>query len=70
MHTRLVKLAPDVTVAQVLAQRPSAFRVFLRNGMACVGCCLASFETIADAAAAYGLDERRLLHEIDRETRR
>lgn len=57
-------------MAQILSQRPNAFRVFLRNGMACVGCCLAAFETIADAAAAYGLDERRLLREIDGETKR
>lgn len=57
-------------MAEILSFRPGAFRVFLRNGMACVGCCLAAFETIGDAAREYGLDARRLLREIERETKR
>ena len=67
-HTNIVKLAPGATVAEVMRRRPGAMRVFLRNGMHCPICDLASFETVADAAAAYGLDARRLLHEIERET--
>ncbi len=62
-----MKLAPDATVAEIMSKRPAALRVFLRNGMHCPVCCLAPFETIRDAAAAYGLDDRRLLHEIERE---
>lgn len=55
-------------MAEVLSQRPAALRVFLRNGMHCPICCLAAFETVSDAAAEYGLDARRLLREIERET--
>ncbi|MBU6423882.1 MAG: DUF1858 domain-containing protein [Chloroflexota bacterium] len=63
-----MKLAPSATVAEVMGKRPGAMRVFLRYGMHCPICDLASFETVADAAAAYGLDPRRLLREIERET--
>ncbi len=69
-HTGVVRLAPSVTVAEILSRRPGAFRVFLRNGMACVGCFLAAFETVGDAADEYGLDVRRLLREIEKETKR
>ena len=43
-------------VADVLAARPSAARVFISRRMGCVGCAFAPFETISEAARAYGID--------------
>ncbi len=47
-------------VADVLAARPGAARVFIDRGMGCVGCTFAPFETVAEAAHAYGLEPRAL----------
>lgn len=44
-----------MTVAELLRQWPQAASVFLRRGMACVGCRLAFFDTLAAAAATYGI---------------
>ncbi len=60
-------LTGDLTIEAVLATHPNAVRVLMRHGMMCVGCLMARFETVQDAAAVYRLDERELLEEIERE---
>lgn len=46
---------PDQTVAGVMAAWPQTIRVFLDRRMACVGCTMAGFDTVVDAAASHGL---------------
>ena len=43
-------------VADVIAMHPVAAAVFVNYQMACVGCAFARFETVREAAIAYGLD--------------
>lgn len=52
------------TMDELLARWPSAREPLARNGMACVGCPMARFETLGEAAAAYGLDSRELLSKV------
>jgi hybrid cluster-associated redox disulfide protein len=52
------------TVAQVLRQWPLSAAVFVRRGMACVGCSMAPFETLAEVAAVYGQEPAGLLAEM------
>jgi hybrid cluster-associated redox disulfide protein len=47
-------LAPDRVIADVLTAWPQTIRVFLDHQMACVGCTMAGFDTVADAVASYG----------------
>jgi hybrid cluster-associated redox disulfide protein len=63
-HTLTVHL----TMADLLAGWPEAGTVLGRRGMACVGCPMARFETIAEAAAAYEFDAEALLDEVRRHT--
>ena len=53
-----------VLVADALAGDARRARVFLNRHMACPGCAMARFETIAEAAAAYGIDARALASAI------
>lgn len=48
-------LHPETTVAAFLAAFPKASRVFLRWRMHRVGCAMARFDTLAVAAATYGI---------------
>ena len=57
------------TVEQTLDRFPSLAAVFVQRGMACVGCVMAPFDTLGDAARAYGLDAGALLAELDAATR-
>ncbi len=57
LHARL-------TVAETLRRWPQVTRVFLAHRMACPGCAMARFDTLADVAAIYGLNLSRFLGEI------
>lgn len=48
-------------VADVLTRWPEAASVFVRRGMACVGCAMAPFMSLREAALAYGLSVEDLL---------
>ncbi len=52
------------TVADVLAEWPQTISVFTSHQMACVGCPIAPFETVAEVAAIYQLDLRAFLAEL------
>ena len=54
----------DLTVAEVLKRWPSAGRAFSRLGMACPGCAMAPFDTLAEVAAVYGIRAQALLAEL------
>ena len=55
---------PNSTVQAVLEADPAVARVLLRHGMACVGCAMAPFETLAEAAREYRVDLPSLLAEL------
>ena len=62
-------LSVHLTVAELLAGWPAAGPVLAQHGMACVGCAMARFETVEEAAAAYGVDADALLDEVRRARR-
>lgn len=53
-----------MTIAELLSRWPESAPVFHRHGMACVGCALASFCSVADAAETYGLPLEQFLAEL------
>ena len=55
-----------ISMADLIAARPAARKVLARRGMACVGCSMARFETLSEAAVAYDFDPQEFLREIDR----
>ena len=59
-----VRIDRDLTVQKVLDLWPSTRDVFIARRMACVGCDLAPFMTIAEAAASYGIPPAELEQEL------
>ena len=59
------QLVADLTVAEVMDRWPQTVPYFFRYRMACVGCPIARFETLAEVAAIYGLDLSRFLIELE-----
>ena len=55
----------DLTVDQVLKRWPDTAAVFLRHRMACVGCPMASFETLDSSARVYELPLEDFLEELE-----
>ena len=54
----------ELTVAETLERWPQTIPVFLRRRMACVGCAITPFETLAEAAVIYSLDLPQFLQEL------
>lgn len=57
-------LRSTLTVAEVTEKWPATAIVFAAHGMACVGCAMARFDTLADAATAYRRDLGALLEQL------
>ncbi|MFQ8432815.1 DUF1858 domain-containing protein [Amaricoccus sp. W119] len=55
---------PDLPLADLFRTFPGTVRVFWRRRMACVGCPIAPFHTVADACRDYGLDEAAFRAEL------
>lgn len=64
MDDKPIQLTPRTSVADLLEKRPQAIPIFLRHGMACVGCSMAAFETLEDAARIYGINFDAFYREI------
>ncbi len=51
-------------VAELLGRYPETSAVFTRFRMACAGCVMAPFETLAEAADAYQIQPEQFLSDI------
>jgi hybrid cluster-associated redox disulfide protein len=58
------QLEASLTVAEVLARWPQTISVFIHHRMACIGCAVAPFETLAEVVAIYRLDLACFLNEL------
>jgi hybrid cluster-associated redox disulfide protein len=63
MNPEMIQRMPEaeMTVAELLEQWPACASVLVERRMACAGCELSAFETLADAARVYGLEEVKFL---------
>lgn len=57
----------DLSVAQIMHRWPGTIRVFIDRGMQCVGCPIAPFHTLADAAAEHRLALAELEAAVERQ---
>jgi hybrid cluster-associated redox disulfide protein len=55
---------PDLVVADVLKKWPQTIPVFLDHNLGCVGCAMASFDTLRDVARIYNLRADLFLEEL------
>lgn len=54
----------NLMVAEVMTRWPETIPVFIQHRMACVGCAIAPFETVAEVAAIYHLELNCFLDEL------
>ncbi|WP_378940920.1 DUF1858 domain-containing protein [Mesorhizobium sp. ANAO-SY3R2] len=54
----------DMTMDTIMRQWPGTIRVILGHGLICVGCPIASFHTVSDAAREHGLNEDALVRDL------
>jgi hybrid cluster-associated redox disulfide protein len=64
------ELTAALTVQELLDRWPETAQVFIRHQMGCVGCAMAPFDSLSDAAAVYHLSVDEFLVELRRACRR
>jgi hybrid cluster-associated redox disulfide protein len=58
-------LGIHTTMDEMMRRWPPTIRVLVRHRMLCVGCPIASFHTLSDAAREHGMDEKSLRRELE-----
>jgi hybrid cluster-associated redox disulfide protein len=54
----------DMTMDAIMREWPATIRVILDHGLLCVGCPVASFHTLSEAAREHSVDESSLVRDI------
>lgn len=54
----------DMTMDAIMREWPETIRVILDHGLLCVGCPIAPFHTVADAAREHGVDEAAVIRDL------
>ena len=55
----------DMNIMEAVEKYPIIVEVLQRNGLGCVGCMIASGETLAEGIEAHGLDAKAILDEMN-----
>ncbi|MBZ9689735.1 DUF1858 domain-containing protein [Clostridium estertheticum] len=58
-------LTKDMTIGEVVRQKPESVEVLMGFGMGCVGCPSAQAETLEEAAMVHGLDLEALMAKLN-----
>jgi len=63
------KVKKEMTLGEVVNKYPAAAEVMLQRGLHCIGCGIASFETIEQGATAHGMsreETQKMVEEINK----
>ncbi|SDZ13234.1 MULTISPECIES: DUF1858 domain-containing protein [Tindallia] len=59
------KVNESMTIMDVLNMDPGVAPIFMKHGLACLGCPGATMESIADAGQVHGIDVSKLVSELN-----
>lgn len=60
-----VRITPEMTIADVVQQKPEAVAILADYGMGCIMCMGAMAETLAEGAMMHGVDINELLEKLN-----
>lgn len=60
-----MEITKDMIIADVLNLDRNVVPIFFEHGLHCVGCVMASGETIEEACFVHGLDEEHLIEDLN-----
>ena len=62
---KVAKITANMTIEDVIKKYPEVAEVFFKHGMPCIGCAIAASETVGQAAAAHGINLKKLLEDLN-----
>lgn len=60
----MMEITPETCVSELVREHPQVIPIFLEHQMACVGCSMSAFETLAEAARAYAIPADEFIRTI------
>lgn len=60
----------DISLAEIMTKWPSTIRLFIDRRLHCVGCPIAPFHTLSDAALEHGIDPGHLIAAVEARMKR
>lgn len=60
----MFEITKNTMISEILENAPQAMPVFQGIGMHCMGCALASAETVEEACAAHGVDPDEFITDL------
>ena len=60
----MFEISRDTMISEILTNAPEAMPVFQNIGMHCLGCALATAESLEQACAAHGVDPDEFIVEL------
>ncbi len=58
-------LSKEMGIGEVVQKYPQTVDVFVGNGLGCIGCAAASYESIEQGAMAHGIDVDKLMKQLN-----
>lgn len=58
-------ITKDMGIIEVVRKYPQTIEVFMKQGMGCLGCAAAHFETIEEGALAHEMDVDKLMEALN-----
>lgn len=55
----------NMLIGDIIKKHPFSVGIMLEHGMQCVGCHVATWETLEQAAAGHGIDADKLVKELN-----
>jgi len=56
----MVKITRTMTIQEITEKAPHAIKILFESGMHCVGCHIATMETLEEGAKAHGLSDKKI----------
>lgn len=63
------KITKNMSFAELVQKYPEAAQILFQKGMHCIGCGMASYETIEQGAMVHGIDAEELVKEMNQSIR-
>jgi len=60
------KITKQMKIDEVIKKHPKTAEVFIKHGFHCIGCVVASFESIEQGANAHGINVEKLIGDLNK----
>ena len=59
------QITKDMLIGDVIKEYPDSVQIMLEHGFHCVGCHVATWETLEQGAASHGIDINQVLNDLN-----